>query len=413
MSKSVVPVALNTGKLWAMLGGLSRMALFIIPPYFKIFHDNNALTTVSMLMLLGYYSLKRYFFSRPHIPSQITWSPPSSNGPYDLKFLSYNIFLRPPFVKNNADDFKNERLTEFLNHIDQFDVICLQELFNLLNWRQTLLLNSAREKGFIYQTKSMNPHLTSGKFIDAGLAIISKLPIVETDAAIYQAGNQIDSWAAKQVIYAKIQVSASNYVHVFTTHMQASYFDNHDSINVINDKARATQVQEMADFIKFKTAGSPYPVLITGDFNINARSQSPDQQETDEYKYMIDTLNYGEIGLRDLLAEANNGDHPITYGDIHEILHEDEEANTTNPSSPLDKKHKPRETVLTHTADHCCALCIDYILFADSAVNKKDKLIQVVNTKVEPFFVDDAKFKFSQLSDHYAVCTTLRINSAN
>ena len=44
----------------------------------------------------------------------------------------------------------------------------------------------------------------------------------------------------------------------------ASYFDNHESINVVNDKARASQVQELADFVKKKTHGSPYPTIIAG-----------------------------------------------------------------------------------------------------------------------------------------------------
>lgn len=159
---------------------------------------------------------------------------------------------------------------------------------------------------------------------------MSKYPILETDGMIYKAGNQIDSWAAKQVhkllhsiscinrilqvIYAKVQVSPTFFVHVFTTHMQgtgfhltidfeltnflASYYDNHASINVINDKARATQVSEMADFIKSKTEGSPYPALITGDFNIDSRG------EPAEYKYMMETLLAAKPTVKDLLAES-------------------------------------------------------------------------------------------------------------
>lgn len=33
---------------------------------------------------------------------------------------------------------------------------------------------------------------------------------------------------------------------------------------MINDKARASQVQEIADFVKSKTENSPYPVIIAG-----------------------------------------------------------------------------------------------------------------------------------------------------
>lgn len=96
-------------------------------------------------------------------------------------------------------------------------------------------------------------------------------------------GNQIDYYAAKQTIYAKIQLTKSHtnsendrYLHIFTTHMQASYYENSEAINLVNDQARLKQVEEMMDFVKFKTIGSPHPTLITGDFNVNARKELED-----------------------------------------------------------------------------------------------------------------------------------------
>jgi hypothetical protein len=39
--------------------------------------------------------------------------------------LTYNLFLRPPPIKNNKDDYKNERLDLFCSEIlDKFDIIC-------------------------------------------------------------------------------------------------------------------------------------------------------------------------------------------------------------------------------------------------------------------------------------------------
>ena len=85
------------------------------------------------------------------------------------------------------------------------------------------------------------------KFLDGGLLILSKQPIIEQDSAenhspktirnpslnlsrlplqdsiVFTAGSQIDAWAAKGVIYAKIQVGSNEdrYIHVFNTHLQA------------------------------------------------------------------------------------------------------------------------------------------------------------------------------------------------
>lgn len=378
--------------LWSVI---SKVGLILVPSYFKFGLENKyILAAASCLLYFGIISLrkKRMVAGNPY--KSLSFGP-KFDGPYDVKLLTYNIFLRPPLIRNNADDFKNERLTEFIrSHLQNYDIVCLQEMFNLANYRQQILLKAAQEKGFPYYAKSVDPHWLSGKFIDAGLVILSKYPILETDGMIYCAGNQIDSWAAKQVIYAKIQISPTFFVHVFTTHMQASYFDNHESVNVINDKARASQVQEIADFVKRKTEGSPYPSIIAGDFNIDSRDENM------EYKYMMDTLIAAKPTMKDLLKETYNT-HPITYGDFHEVPHETEENKTVTT---------PRELHLTHTADYCCGLSIDYIFMADTEANQREKVVEIRDTKVEEFFVPAEQFTFSQLSDHYGISTTLRVN---
>jgi len=356
-----------------------------VPSYFKFVLENNSLTGASVLVIC-LLSVRNRFASKP-LPLCNT-TKYNFDALRDVRVLSYNIFLRPPFVKNNLDDFKNERLSEFIKHIDNYDIVSLQEIFCLANYRQHLLLSAAFEKGFKYFACSKKPTWLSGKFIDAGLLILSKFPIVETDGHIYRSGNQIDSWAAKQVIYAKVQIADALFVHVFNTHLQASYFDNHESSNKINDFARADQVTEMADFIRRKTCDSPYPTLLTGDFNINSREPGTPSSETIEYKHMMKKLDPSGMWLRDLLKEANDGQHPITYGDFHEQL----EGGIM--------KHIPKETLLTHIADYCCAQSIDYIFFAD-VPSTSDMELEVVNTKIEEFLVDPKIVKCSQLSDHY------------
>jgi len=381
--------------MWSIFISLS---VLVIPSYFKFVLESNSLTGASVL-LICYLSLRRLNFTKAPLLS--IKHGPNYDVPYDVKVLSYNIFLRPPFIKNNADDLKNERLTEFINHIDKYDIICLQEMFRLANTRQGILLSAANERGFKYYVESKNASWYSGKFIDAGLLILSKYPILDDDGYIFRSGNQIDGWAAKQVIYAKIQVTGTFFLHVFSTHLQASYFDTHESHNQVNDFARADQILEMTDFVKKKVSASPYPVLIAGDFNINAREPGAPNVETKEYRYMMDTLDPSGTWLRDLLKESYKGVHPITYGDVVELTEGDEVT------------YVPKETVLTHPADHCCGLSIDYVFFGDTPDNKRENVLEVLSTKVEEFFVDPAVVKCSQLSDHYAITTTLRVHKSN
>lgn len=184
-----------------------------------------------------------------------------------------------------ASSRKYERLLPILpsaQHLDDYDVILLQEMFELGSSRQRRLLSIAHRRGFRYYVKSVPPALYevvaslsllllsylssltrfrfSRKFIDAGLVILSRFPIQQSDCHIYTqgpaihdatclscTGNQIDDYAAKQMLYAKIDISSldgpSPFLHVFTTHMQASYFENEEHVNAINDLARMSQVE--------------------------------------------------------------------------------------------------------------------------------------------------------------------------
>lgn len=70
--------------------------------------------------------------------------------------------------------------------------------------------------------------------------------------------------------------------------MQASYYENTVDINKINDQARLKQVEEMMEFVKHKTKGSPHPTLVTGDFNVNARKELSDGTVVEGFEFFCD-----------------------------------------------------------------------------------------------------------------------------
>jgi hypothetical protein len=72
-----------------------------------------------------------------------------------------------------------------------------------------------------------------------------------------------------------------------------------------------------------------------------------------------------------------------------------------------ENEKKPRETTLTHTADLCTQLCIDYMLLLNSVENENSKEISFVDTRVEEFFIKHPVVPITQISDHYAVTCTL------
>jgi len=351
-----------------------------------------------------------------HNSKHYTMSWRNSNGPFppshllsisdqnpkaEVKVMSYNLFLRPPLVKTNADDFKNERTNEFLKVIGDYDVIALQEVFSFCNWRQRKIIQESKKLGFHYHAKSTGPEWFHWKipFFDGGLVILSKFPIVETDRMIFKHGTQIDGRVAKQVLYAKIQLSPDHFFHLFTTHMQANYHENSEKINCKNSSMRMLQIEEMACFVKLKTQHCEHPVIIAGDLNVNARTAVDEGNHlaltcSNEYLHLMNQFD-SDIYL-DLVREQFGG-HPITYGDFYH-----EEGRTI-----------PKETVLTHQVDHCRPEYLDYILFKDGK-QKQKMYVKKESTRIEPFFVPEhqkGKVPFTQLSDHYAVTTTLICHS--
>jgi hypothetical protein len=226
--------------------------------------------------------------------------------------------------------------------------------------------------------------------------------LVECDGHIYTSGHQIDFYASKQVIYAKIEISAARFVHVFTTHMQASYYENEDHVNVKNDSIRYTQVQEMIDFAREKVgADTQSPIIISGDFNAPARDEPHDG--TKSSRVYVEMMNLIRSTFSDhLVADALHesvGEHPVTYGDVIFDV--------------ASGSRRPRELVLTNTADYCCQLCIDYMIWlAPKDIQSSIEPVRLVqgSTRVEPFFIDPTTgpYKFDQLSDHYGISSVLR-----
>uniref|UniRef100_M4C3K5 sphingomyelin phosphodiesterase n=1 Tax=Hyaloperonospora arabidopsidis (strain Emoy2) TaxID=559515 RepID=M4C3K5_HYAAE len=241
--------------------------------------------------------------------------------------------------------------------------------------RQAQFVQKAFELGFGYHCGSVWPQLLDPQLIDGGLLILSRYPIVDRDQLVYSQGSGSDGICAKGVLYARIQLSPelSDSLHVFTTHTQAG-----DRIKEYN--IRLAQLQEMYGFVARKLSKDPdVPVLITGDFNLDARHDlvhdiqtgsvwSTRCRESRVYQQLVADFERVVLEARlkaagkiseevsdstssepliiDLMKRCDTtklGDelHPITNGDGHSSL-----VHKTDPLS-LDKDGK----------------CIDYMFF--------------------------------------------------
>lgn len=143
-----------------------------------------------------------------------------------------------------------------------------------------------------------------------GLMIISKYPIETTRELAFDKGVASDGFVTKGILYAKVNIGSS-YVHVFNTHMQASYgyeFKEHDPYALIRRK----QIEQIASFVAKLTLDDDHPILIMGDFNVNAIRHPEHGGETREYQEMLETLtSNGIFRVIDLHLEFH-GAHPVT-----------------------------------------------------------------------------------------------------
>jgi hypothetical protein len=95
-------------------------------------------------------------------------------GREHVKVLTYNIFLRPPLVKNNENDWKDERMADFIKLFENFDIICLQECFGAFNSRKQELIKYANKSGLFFYVDSPSPSFFSKYMSDGGLLTLSR-----------------------------------------------------------------------------------------------------------------------------------------------------------------------------------------------------------------------------------------------
>ncbi len=194
----------------------------------------------------------------------------------NIKVLSYNIFLRPPPVHNNENDWKDERLEDFCKLLHNFDIICLQEMFGALNSRKQSLIRAATKSGFFFYVDTSSPSFISKYMVDGGLLILSRFPIVTYSFSNFRYGVVSDSLAEKGILYAKILVK-NCFIHLFTTHLQASYFDSGESHFKISCETRMAQVKQI-NYIVNEILKTEYhvrdKVVMVGDLNVDAHRYS-------------------------------------------------------------------------------------------------------------------------------------------
>ena len=333
-----------------------------------------------------------------------------------IRLLTYNFFCRPPPVNSNDGDYKDARLNDFLEQLQNFDIICFQELFTTLNDRKHKMIREGAKVGLRFYASPRVPSFFSKYLTDSGLLILSRYPILENEFYEYFINVSGDAPSNKGVLYAKIKIN-DNFLFLFNTHLQSTYYDESQKKIDCTIQVRTTQTEELINFVFNKLIALPKEeinngcIIIAGDFNIDAHDN-----KFAKTKYKIPNYNISEYNLLKLkfqklgtaidLMEKKYNEHLYTYGD-----NEKEEYDHTltskierNMKQTLDYIWEIIPNFNNEIYKEGYNMINDSYSFEDKNNDNKIKVLYD-SFKVQEFLVKNRPYQ--QLSDHFGVSVDL------
>ena len=87
------------------------------------------------------------------------------------------------------------------------------------------MVHKAKKAGLTYHVESPSPWFFEKEFIDGGLLIVSRFPIIDSHFHAFTTPSYLtDCIVKKGLLYAKIDISEAggSFLHLFNTHTQAT-----------------------------------------------------------------------------------------------------------------------------------------------------------------------------------------------
>jgi len=338
--------------------------------------------TTLLVMLKGSCALMPLPANRNHlIRGAKQWTAPVTR----LRILSLNFYMRPMGVSDTHGDYKKERLQDFISHhLDQFDVLSLQEMFSTFSFRRNELVLAARKKGFSYVASSPPPSTLSFQCFDAGLLILSRYPLENVAFVEFDHSCHSDSLANKGALRASVRFGPDplDTIRLFNTHLQASY--SHQDVSATT--VALLQLRQVFDLIREDVSKSQHEaVLLAGDLNLDAF-------ETDMYGHI--TALCKPIEMQDLLRKQ--------FGASVATCMSNMDARGVDMGTRRRSKAEREQKGFTEVQ-----MCLDYQLLFEGSSRR----LSHVNTNVEEFeFISNP---FGRLTDHAGICSVFSVQDPN
>ena len=199
-----------------------------------------------------------------------------------LRVLTWNVHWFDEHnkkLKEHKDYRKN--MIAFIKE-QNADIVCFQEFLELGKSFAYSNTNAIVQLNYPYYYRVIDYGQASGGRFQAGVAIFSRFPIVDTQRISYPDPYKLR--AAESLIGVDVLVNGKR-VRIYTTHLQSVLFQKNDyrNLEIIKsaDDSMVTASRSIlrklklgyafregqADLVRSKLDSCPYPEIICGDFN--------------------------------------------------------------------------------------------------------------------------------------------------
>ena len=201
---------------------------------------------------------------------------PQLSKPDELQVLTLNAACLPSWITTTYNHLRSteERAQEIADYIathqDNYDVICLQEVFS------ESAISIIKDR--LATTYGWSVHHAGREYFgfNSGLCIFSKFPIVSADFERYRRLVGEDAMTNKGYLSADIQVGEKK-VRVYTTHTQAGGYPKFLKKKwLLGNQAmrHSFQFESFARHIQKAEKSNQFAaVIVTGDFNLKVSDE--------------------------------------------------------------------------------------------------------------------------------------------
>ena len=264
------------------------------------------------------------------------------------------------------------------------DVVVLQE--SIIVAQHRIVSRDLHAHGFIHESRQLVGKLRALKFVQGGVVVFSRHPILHQDHCIFEGlCDKEDCFAAKGCVYTCLNKQGVR-VHVFAVHLNA--WESPQSRRV-----RRGQMHEVRRFMEKQNIAPHEPVMVLGDINVDLYSERKQLQALQD---MVEC---------DLLARHPQS-HPFTSDPLtNALVGMDDTSAYRSPAYPYGCSEQYR----IHLTCMCCPQeWLDHVMISrnHAPIRRYESWVRAVALKMEPFEIHmgaHMKRTVRDVSDHYPV----------